>query len=248
MAQMETGYLARLPDDLQAFVAHIECESGIEITVEVDNSRAGRHRGEPDPLACIANESEARLLIPSEDFFPEGSVLHELLHIHRFLVDRVAQISVCDDYWCPERETVLTQLDNCLEHLVIVPEELGRRPERRGRWVAVMDRVLNQVQSGELRDADRDFFVLYSWVFIRYVLPDDDLAEKALAALESLNLRDHGDQFYDAVLAALSSKEAATRVCVEQFGLSKELICLDYFDPRQRKRRQTLERGPPSRD
>jgi len=47
---MKNHYLSILSDDLQAFVIDIEREAGIDIRVTVDDSRTGRHPGEPDPL------------------------------------------------------------------------------------------------------------------------------------------------------------------------------------------------------
>jgi len=236
---MENDYLARLPDDLRAFVMDIEREAEIDIKVAVDGSRAGRRPGEPDPLACDIDEDGATILIPRADYFPDGSVLHELLHINRFLVEQVPQINVCEAHWSPQLETVFGQLDNNLEHLVIVPEELRRRPARRDRWVSVIDRTLNEIRSGKLQQADRDFLGIYTLAFIDHVLNDPALRERSESILDGLGLRDRAVVFRDAIIPALASKEATTRICVEQFRLVEDPICFDYLDPRSSSRRQT---------
>ncbi len=214
-------------------VVSIETEIGLEIEVEVDVSRVGKYSNEPDPLACIANECKAQLLIPSPDTFPSGSVLHELLHIQRFLVEGVPQIAVCENRWCPELESVFTHLDNNLEHLVVVPRELAQRPERKDRWVGVMTRALTQLQSVNIETADRDFLAIYGRFFVEHVLGDEDLLKKYTAALHSYNLSDRATEFSLATAMSLPFKEATVRVWVEQFHLSREFLCLDYFDPRK---------------
>lgn len=230
---MNREYLDRLPIDLHRMVAGIESESGMKIEVKIDSSRAGRYFNEPDPLACVVNEYKAQILIPSHDIFPEGAVLHELLHIQRFLVEGVPQLTVCENHWCPALEKVFTQVDNNLEHLVIVPKELIQRPERLDRWIAVMTRVLQHLKSVEIDPADRAFLGIYSWVFIDHVLNHDDLREKYTSALAPLNLMERALEFSRVITPTLSSKESAVRAFVEQFNLSEEYLCLDYFDTRQ---------------
>lgn len=151
---MRKKYLVRLGSEIQALVEDIERHSGIEICVETNDSRISRNTGEPDPLACVVNESEARLLVRSTTELSDGPVLHELLHIHRFLVDGVPQISVCDDRWSPDPERVFMQLDNNLEHLVIVPIEIQRIQERHALWVKKFRRILSQVRAEQLPRAD----------------------------------------------------------------------------------------------
>ena len=236
---MKKNYLSMLPADIQDFVVDIELEAAIDIRVAVDDSRTDRHLGEPDPLACDIDEDGATILIPRADYFPDGSVLHELMHINRFLVKKVPRINICDSYWDPKLETVFAQLDNNLEHLIIVPEELWRRPARRDRWVSVIDRTLNEIRSGKLQQADRDFLGIYTLAFIEHVLDDSYLRESSESILVELGLRNRAVAFRDAIIPALASKEATTRICVEQFRLVDDHICFDYFDPRSNSHRQT---------
>ena len=236
---MKNNYLTMLPDDIQAFVLDIELKAVIDIRVAVDDSRTGRHPDEPDPLACDIDEDGATILIPRADYFPDGSVLHELMHINRFLVEKVPRINICDSHWDPKLETVFAQLDNNLEHLIIVPEELRRRPARRGRWVLVIERTLSEIRSGKLLQGDRDFLGIYTLAFIEHVLDDSCLRESSESILDELGLRYRAAAFRDAIIPALASKETTTRICVEQFHLVEDYICFDYLDPRSKSRRQT---------
>jgi len=130
---MEQAYLDQLPEDLQLLVEKIEHTFGAPIAVAVDAEKAAESAEQVDHLECNVDVHGAELLIPAPEHFPESSVLHELLHAQRFLLEGVPQIVACDDYlgWSPAFQTALTRLDNALEHLVIVPDELLQRPERR---------------------------------------------------------------------------------------------------------------------
>lgn len=235
---MDKAYIDRLSPDILQLVAAIESDSGLEIGIEVDSSRAGMHPGEPDPLACSVTEHDARIFIPSHDYFPEESVLHELLHIQRFLVDHIPQVSVCDSEWCPELESVFTQLDNHLEHLILVPLEVRIRHCRRERWSTVVERVLRTLQMGDLAVADRDFLAIYLWVFSGHTLQQRALESSAHKLLEQFALVDRAHHFRNAILPALADKEAMVRACVEHFQIRPEVVCLEYLDPRAHTRRQ----------
>lgn len=227
---MKKEHLDRLGFKIRTFVEDIERQSGIVIQVETDDSRVGRNTGEPDPLACVVNESEARLLVPSTTELSDGPVLHELLHIHRFLVEGVPQISVCEDHWSPDLERFFAQLDNNIEHLVIVPIEIQWIPERRVRWVEKLRRVLGEVQDGQLLTADQKFLAIYGRFFVDHVLNDSALLDWSKSILDTLGLSSEAEAFRQKMLSALPSKEVATGVVVDQFNLDPSFICLDYLN------------------
>ncbi len=237
---MENAYLNRLPNDVRTLVERTEQASGVEITVRVDPSRARGRPNQSDSIACEVNTHGAQLLIPAPDHFPDGSVLHELLHIRRFLVNGVPRIVVCDDYkhWAPELETTLTELDNSLEHLVIVPEELEHRPDRKAYWGKVMIRVLDDLQSANLSNEDRERHALINWVFIRQVLPDHELLDRASVLIERLGVSDQAERLLDAVVHSFQSKERTVQVYFEHLRLSVEAGCLEYIDSHNGTSRQ----------
>lgn len=129
---MNSDYLNRLPSDVRELVTEIERECSIEIGVRVDPARVRERPDRSDTMACDMSEDGATILIPAEDHFPDGSVLHEFLHIQRFLLQGVPRIGADLSWsgWNIDFEQSLTTIDNRLEHLVIVPREIDLRPER----------------------------------------------------------------------------------------------------------------------
>lgn len=222
---MQKSYLDRLPDDVRFFVKQIEQDSGVEITVKVDPSRASGSPDCPGRLGCKANEHCAQILIPKCDHFPDASVLHELFHIRRFLVNGIPRIisSPTYDNWTPELKDALGSLDNSLDHLVIVPQELECRPKRKSHW---KDRVLSALQSGNISNGD----VLLNWVFIQHVLPDRNLIDKASELILRRRIKDYVTLITESLISSLSSKERTVKLCFKHLNIPEEAGCLEYID------------------
>ncbi|WP_038485374.1 hypothetical protein [Collimonas arenae] len=213
-------------------VEEVERASGIEIVVEVTSARVRYLPDQPDTMACKFSPHGAKFLIPTLDYFPDGSVLHELLHIRRFLVDGVPSLSDCDTYehWRPSFAAGLTRLDNSLEHLIIVPEELHIRPDRKEHWERVMTHMWNGLANESFSEVDRQQQALINWVFLRHVIPDSPVRTSATSVLEKFNLSNLAQRFYEALIPNLSNKEDLVRECFNHLELPLEMACLEYID------------------
>jgi hypothetical protein len=109
---VDSHYLNCLEPDTRNLVAEIEQSGGVEIEVTVDPSRAIGRSDRAIPLACQVENCNARILIPRADYFPDASVVHELLHIQRFLSLGVPRIIVAETFkgWTPELDDAMTNL------------------------------------------------------------------------------------------------------------------------------------------
>lgn len=237
---MQPEYLARLPLDISALVEEIEQASGVEITVEVDPARVRNIPEHPDIMACAFSPRAARLLIPAPDYFPDGSVLHELLHIRRFLVEGIPCLVDCDAYegWRPSIAAGLTRLDNSIEHLIIVPEELQLRPDRRAYWERVMMRLWDELASDRFNQLDRRQLALVNWAFIEHVLPGSAVQSYSRVVLAKFDLTDRARRCYDELIPSLSDKESAVKVCFRHLGLPLEMASFEYVDTHTGTRRE----------
>lgn len=231
---MNNEYLDKLPHDIRTLVEEIEENSNIEIEIQIDATRLSRSIDQKGSLACEVDQHSARILIPTAHYFPDGSVLHELLHIRRFLLEGVPRIVVCDDYedWTPQLCRGLTDLDNRLEHLVIVPEELILRPDRRIYWESVMCRVLDGLQTTSISEDDRKRYAQLDWVFIRNVIDSYCLTEQAQSLTTQFGIIEQVESFNAALLLSLPSKENTVQVCFEHLNIPFEVAALEYLNSR----------------
>ena len=235
---MISEYLNRLSPDLQRLVCEVEKKTTLGIDIEVRDAPGDRAHGEAAPLACIVNESEIRLLVPRGNAFLDGSVLHELLHVQRFLLEGIPTLTVLDDYQDPSLEQMFAQVDNNLEHLVIVPREIRQLPGQRRQWIEKISRSLESVASSRLEIADRNFLAIFDQSFITTVLHDEGLKNRASTLLAALGLTERAEQFAAAIVPALTKKEAAVQVLVEAFRLDPSYLCLEYFNSQERSAHQ----------
>lgn len=229
---MQPEYLDCLAPDIRSLAEEVERLSGVEVVVKVSPDRARNLPGKLDTLACRVSPNGAELLIPAPGYFPDSSVLHELLHVRRFLVEGVPRLTDNLTYepWSPDIPTSLILHDNSIEHLFVVPEELQRRPERRKYWECVMKRAWKELAANELNEVDRQQSALANWVFIQYVLPASKVLPLARDVVEHLNLSDLAQRFCEALLPVLSDKESTVRVWFEHLDVPLGAASLEYIN------------------
>lgn len=229
---MQPAYLARLSSDIRSMAEEVERAGNVEIIVEVTSNRVRNLPDQPVSMACEVNLHGATILIPTADYFPDGAVLHELLHVRRFLVEGIPFLIDCETYepWSPNLASGLVRLDNSLEHLIIVPEELEIRPDRKEHWERVMTHVWKQLAKYDFSEADQQYQALINWAFVQHVLPDGPVRAYAMTVLKNFSLYDSAQRLYEALIPILSNKENAVRVCFNHLELPLEMACLEYID------------------
>ena len=96
---MNRDYRCLLNPETISLLEEIENFLGAEVLVEVDRDRR-------DTLACDIEMFSATIFTPREDYFPDDSVFHELLHLKRFCVEGIPRVLICDNYndWEPDFE------------------------------------------------------------------------------------------------------------------------------------------------
>lgn len=119
---MDTFFKTQLPPDIAKLVDDIESFARREILVEVDTRPVSPSSPNPDRLAVHVTPTEARILLRSRDVFRPHDVLHELLHIERLWVEQIPQLLPIHDPH-GNRSRIAGDIENALEHLVIVPRE-----------------------------------------------------------------------------------------------------------------------------
>lgn len=213
---MQSEYLDRLSKPLQEFVLEVEQGSGLQIEVVEESSLNGIGPLGQGRLEVSIESRRLRLFAPTNGYFPDGAVRHEVLHFHRFHVQGVPKLALKD--WSRGGRNLaerFTAIDNALEHLVIVPLELELHPERKEHWEAVVGDVCGGLPS--IPDSERCLAVCLHWAFIRYVLPDSPQVQVIWDFMNRHALRDVAEGFAGKLLASLNSKEEMLQVLADAF-------------------------------
>lgn len=208
---MQPQYLARLGRPVQEFIREVERKASLEIEVILESKL---NNGGPMALGNLEvdiTDRRIQLFAPSNGYFPDGAVRHEVLHVQRFHVDGVPKLALArGTHWDTGLRDGLVRLDNAIEHIVIVPTELRFHPERRLHWEAVMRKVLSGLPS--VPEGEGRLAACVHWTFLRHVLAGSPLIEKARRFLDEHDLAEEADVLADQLLFAVPNKEEMVRI------------------------------------
>lgn len=208
---MQPEYLDRLGASLQSFVREIEQAAAVDIHVVcVDQPN--------DTLGVVIAAPTCELRIPkNRRYFPDGAVRHEVLHVKRFLVDRVPMLELADAEEPDDDQLAaeLRNLDNAIEHVLIVPEEIRLHPERRQHWEEVMGRACAGLCC--MPAVDRAYALCMHWTFLRSVLPGSPAIEVAREFAMKHALIELAIRFEEDFLSLATSKEELVRLVLCRF-------------------------------
>jgi hypothetical protein len=227
---MQFEYFSRLTRPVQEFVSTVEQGANIDIQVVLDaklNSGGPTGQGK---LAIVIEAQYVRLFAPTNGYFPDGAVRHEVLHVKRFHIDGVPKLALADaEDWDKAYSDGLGDLDNAIEHIVIVPEELQFHPDRREHWEAVMSNVCSELHL--IPESERCLAGSLHWAFLRHVLPDSPHLEVARNFLIQHALLEIAEKFEKKFLSVISNKEEMIQVLFLFFPeIPKNRVALEYIN------------------
>ena len=227
---MQPEYLARLSRPVQQFILEVEEGAGLDISVVLDPRQNDAGPGGLGHLAVTIEAGRIQLFAPTNGYFPDGAVRHEVLHAHRFLIEGVPKLALSDRVpWDKHFSDVLGSIDNALEHVVIVPVELNFHPERREHWEAVMRTVCSDLPN--IPEGERRLAIGLHWTFLRHVLPDSPFVDIARSFAKKHALLEMADQFADRFLSLSTCKEELVRLLFLTFPeIPEHRASLEYLN------------------
>lgn len=227
---MRPEYLDRLSDSVQKFIREVERQAGVEIEVLPSLKQNDRGPTGQGTLEIVINAQNIQLFAPTNGYFPDGAVRHEILHVQRFHIEGVPKLALVDEEdWDRGFSDAMGALDNAIEHVVIVPVELQFPPERREHWEAVMRNVCSGLP--DVPESERRLAVCLHWTFLRHVLPDSPQFEIAKHFATKHGLLEKADHFADQFLSAAVSKEEMVRVLFQTFPeIQKSRAAFEYIN------------------
>lgn len=227
---MQPEHLARLSDRVRDFVRDVEQRASIDIEVVLDPRLNGGGPFGQGQLEVVIEARRNQLFAPTNGYFPDGAVRHEVLHMKRFHIDGVPKLALANsEPWNESFSRALGELDNAIEHVAIVPVELEHHPERRDHWEAVMQNACSGLP--QVPDGERDLAVCMHWTFLRHVLPGSPQTEIVRRFALEHALLGMANRFADQFLAVASRKEEIVRLLFLNFpGIPRKRAALEYLN------------------
>lgn len=218
---MDANYFQQLEGDTKDLVLQIESSIEKEIQVEVQASQR-------DILACNVDDETPKIILPRGDYFPDDSVVHELVHIRRFLVEGIPSLTVSEDFWSKNSEQGFLAIDNDLEHLHVIKEEVSMRPNRFQRWLETFDQAMDRIQKSSLTEAEKDCTLVRIFLLLEISVPDQGFSNKARKLIKNHQIESSLDKFLLEVKAHINSKRIVSKLLIDLLGLAKFYPCLEY--------------------
>lgn len=227
---MQPEYLSRLSESLQNFVQQVERGANINVQVVLDSKLNASGPNKKGKLKVIIEANYAQLIAPTNGYFPDGAVRHEMLHVKRFHIDGIPKLSLSDDEdWDKTFSDNLGALDNAIEHIIIVPVELQLHPERRQHWETVMGNICTALHL--IPERECCLVCCLHWAFFWHVLPNSPHVKTLKNFLIERSLLEIANNFIVRFLSVRDKKEEMIRVLFSAFPeIPANRVALEYIN------------------
>jgi hypothetical protein len=209
-------------------VIQIERAAGAEILYQVQldyRAKAG----------CTFREAQGKLhpiIISGEVTITAADLLHELMHLHRYAVERVPYLQFADGFLNSE---VADWLDNELEHLVIEPRMTRDYSIAHGDGLSeLLRRFWTEDSVREDDERCQRVNYLVRWLTTRLLYPRADLLAAARHLLTERGLLAAAERFSAEVSVCGLNKEAVVMATCRALRIPPKAVGLLYVFPERR--------------
>lgn len=232
---MDTHYRSLLPTPVVALLDRIEAFASREVLVKPNVHPLDSTDPNPGHLAAEVTEQHAAVLIRKDDDFTPHAALHELLHIERFWIEQVPQV-VPRDASSESSWLVTGEIENHLEHLVIVPKEADYGFDPFSYWEETSRRNWGRYPWPEVAHPwARRKNCLLGWLTVDYLCKNPAVRAHAEACLKKESLLHEAHRFSHAVGKHMRSKERALADTIRFLKVPVQDVWLLVLDVRQAK-------------
>lgn len=215
-------YLDRLPEYITQIINEIEEVIHFRIEVQFDSAYKNAR--------CEKQRNRAVIYFPSYQYFNHGSLLHELLHLKIFYVNKIDLAIGANRYLGEAWDKVVEQCDNWIEHFIFVSTEINHCPSRKSYWCKVLHEKLHELEDMELLTDEVKGDILLYWGFSSVVL---GFPKKLMRRIEALaakcEIKDDCKQFQGNILIAGKDKTKLIEVFNKLLPIPDDLLELSEF-------------------
>ena len=235
-AQLREQVRKALPANVLALMDDIEAFAQREILFSFNDRPPPVEY--PNSAACYVLEDEARILLREGAPISPQDILHELLHIRRYWIERtpqlepVAELADVDHNW-----DVTARIENLVEHLVIVPQEANYGFAPRAVW----DKgALSEWSQYPWPNNQEPFARRLGWVlgWLNCELTTDPaIVELAMECLTKEGVLGEAQRLQRDVRARLRNKPRCLLTVIRAVDIRREEVRLAYLDVKAKTKR-----------
>jgi hypothetical protein len=237
---MQPEFRDRLPANVLALVDKIEAGAGQEIRVQRGGYPVPADDAYPDAMAASVTEHAATVFFRSPEAFSVDGAVHELLHIERYWLERVPQILPVAAAFDADRVSITSSIENCLEHMVIVPQEANYDVERLAYWNKALAGIWGRHPWPDLTEPwARRKNCLLGWLATAHMGSDEAVKTLAATALQAEGQWVEAQKFAAKVSSqmAANDKAAALATVVRFLKIPIDQVELVTLYPRTKQRK-----------
>ncbi|GEM_PF-2414530 len=185
-----------------------------------------------DVEALYADHERAYLSLPTLNKLDSNAILHELLHLHRYWVEAIPQLEAKTDLG--RNVEIAAELDNELEHLIIVPKERNYGFDPEPYWSSRSQQYWAEFPWEKLSPSIRREFTLKGW--LHSPLISSELRNDIETRLREADLYSEAERFLQRIREFSGSKPRAVSTALRFLKIPHDEAQLVTMDIRNKKR------------
>jgi hypothetical protein len=226
--------LSWLRPSVRDLLDEIEIFAGQEVNFQEAFGPAFATQLNPLAPASSVSSSGATIFVQKPDTPDENGILHELLHIHRFWVERVPQVVPKSNN--KNNLEITSSIENALEHEIIIPQEssfgFDSEPHWREEARTYWGRYPWQDATNPFVRKNRCFL---GWLYCHRRCGDKNIVDLAARCLAAESLLNEAQGFGAEVFARLHDKERLLAYVVHALGIPRDEVRLLICDIRKKQ-------------
>lgn len=218
--------LAVLPEKSKDLLEKLESLAGREIAFAAYATPPDPSEVNPDAPATEMTAAGARILMRDGSAIPPQGVTHELLHVERYWMQGVPQLYPAN----PAFFKNCGQMENAMEHMVIVPREADYGFEPFGHWNETYRRTwVGDPVPATMHPDIRRMKCLMGWLATQ-VISDDAVKDMMAKAIISAGHMDEAERFKKRMNEFIGSKEKMVQCLARFMKIPQGGVVLRYFN------------------
>jgi hypothetical protein len=220
---------AGLPSSILALMDEIESFARLHLGFDHYNFPVRANKFNPRAPATEVSPDGATVYLHDFDVLDLHGITHELLHIHRYWIEGVPQIQPARNVAANLQAS--TNIENGLEHLVIVPREATYGFDADRYWSDVARHKWAQYPWPWIADRRND--ILLERLALELV-KDLEVHQMARGHLRTEGMEEEADRFAQRIRQFLGNKPRAAACVVRFMRIPPGLLHLTHIDVRNR--------------